>query len=547
MYDPTLSKDLAKIVASYGLVPESTWQRNLNLLRKGIEDGTIGGGSGSGVPTNHASTNTIYGVGSSTDYGHNKLSDSIIDSNSDASSGTAATPKAVADVYSNLTTVNQSITDIQAAIVGVQEDLVDVKRSSNHTLWVSNSSQADEENGSEAYPYKSIEAAITSAKFGDVIIIEPGEYILSDIVTITQDNLTLLTLGAEGQFRVVIDGYIRLDETTKRIGLSGLSIKGGLEVYCTEGLVYADKCDFTNLDISAEVAGYCKFTGCYFENTVSLAGTGLTDFVNCQWESNAICSMDTGNAYFIGCRQLYLIHMEGIALVYGDTQCVAVNSDAPLAEGNIVALLSGSMLKADATFAPINISACSYLIGNFYHDASIDSISGVRLPIGSYDYDILVSYTPNNYVATGNTLATHLEAIDTSLVSTISGTRIVNNTITEVKLTTSAIDSLRHSFAFCIALNGTTFSTAGDGELVINGELAIVVGHTLYTTSIASLAYASNTQFVFNSSTLAITTTSDFTASASNLYIIGQCVSIDISGFTEEHISLNGIGTFKVG
>lgn len=59
---------------------------------------TLEGQGGSSVPTNHASTNTTYGAGTGTLYGHVKLSDSTSDS-STASSGVAATPAAVNSVY----------------------------------------------------------------------------------------------------------------------------------------------------------------------------------------------------------------------------------------------------------------------------------------------------------------------------------------------------------------------------------------------------------------------------------------------------------------
>lgn len=58
--------------------------------------------AGGGVPTNHASTNTTYGVGDSNNYGHLKLSDSLEDLDSDEASGVAATPNAVANLYNFL-------------------------------------------------------------------------------------------------------------------------------------------------------------------------------------------------------------------------------------------------------------------------------------------------------------------------------------------------------------------------------------------------------------------------------------------------------------
>lgn len=53
---------------------------------------------GGKAPTNHASTQTTYGKGTSTNYGHVKLSDSIL-STSDTAGGTAATPGAVKKAY----------------------------------------------------------------------------------------------------------------------------------------------------------------------------------------------------------------------------------------------------------------------------------------------------------------------------------------------------------------------------------------------------------------------------------------------------------------
>lgn len=49
------------------------------------------------APTSHASTDATYGKGTSSNYGHVKLSDSTIATAAAASGGTAATPKAVSD------------------------------------------------------------------------------------------------------------------------------------------------------------------------------------------------------------------------------------------------------------------------------------------------------------------------------------------------------------------------------------------------------------------------------------------------------------------
>ena len=53
------------------------------------------------IPTDHASEQTTYGPGSQSEYGHVKLSDTA-SASLDAAAGTAATPKAVADLASEL-------------------------------------------------------------------------------------------------------------------------------------------------------------------------------------------------------------------------------------------------------------------------------------------------------------------------------------------------------------------------------------------------------------------------------------------------------------
>ena len=58
--------------------------------------------AGSATPTAHASTATTYGKSTGSNYGHAKLSDTYTSSVGDASSGVAASQKALFDAYSTL-------------------------------------------------------------------------------------------------------------------------------------------------------------------------------------------------------------------------------------------------------------------------------------------------------------------------------------------------------------------------------------------------------------------------------------------------------------
>ncbi len=86
----------------------------------GAEAGNVSTSDGSDVeaalagkaPTNHRSTSTTYGTGTSSYYGHVKLSDSVA-SSSGASSGVAATPAAVKTAYNAATAAQNDVDDLQ--------------------------------------------------------------------------------------------------------------------------------------------------------------------------------------------------------------------------------------------------------------------------------------------------------------------------------------------------------------------------------------------------------------------------------------------------
>ena len=82
-------------------VDNTVTEGSSNLITSGAVKtalNNIGGGSGGNVPTNHASSDTTYGVGDASNYGHLKLSNSTT-STAGSSSGVAATPAAVKKAY----------------------------------------------------------------------------------------------------------------------------------------------------------------------------------------------------------------------------------------------------------------------------------------------------------------------------------------------------------------------------------------------------------------------------------------------------------------
>lgn len=63
---------------------------------------------GGGVPTNHASTDKTYGAGSETEWGHVRLTDQFDDSETKAADGYAASPWAVYQVYDYANSINDN-------------------------------------------------------------------------------------------------------------------------------------------------------------------------------------------------------------------------------------------------------------------------------------------------------------------------------------------------------------------------------------------------------------------------------------------------------
>lgn len=71
------------------------------------------------APTSHASTATSYGMGTASNYGHVKLSDST-SSTSAASAGIAASPKAVKAAYDLASAANTAASTAQTAAAAAQ-------------------------------------------------------------------------------------------------------------------------------------------------------------------------------------------------------------------------------------------------------------------------------------------------------------------------------------------------------------------------------------------------------------------------------------------
>lgn len=296
-----------------------------------------------------------------------------------------------------------------------------------NTLKVDFTYTGTKEDGSQLFPYKTLQAAIDAADTGDLIIVGIGQS--TESLTITKHNLTIIAEGTDGQYRTKIVGNLTLSPASYRIGLTGLEISGAVRVQSTQGLVYADFCDFGSLAYTASMIGYSKMKHCYFENglTVSTSQGAIVEMQLCQFENSSIATVANSTAIFYGCRQLTLNHTGGRAIIYGDTQCVAgadnkaIVSIAAESDNNGLYLLSGTTFNGLTHYIIEKTGTCVYGIGAFLRDPNVDTLTGTRIEVGSRAEDVLADITPANYTAASNYLVDHLKGIDTALASSGGG------------------------------------------------------------------------------------------------------------------------------
>lgn len=202
------------------------------------------------APTSHASSSDTYGKGTSSDYGHVKLSDSTSSTSAAASGGTAATPKAVSDALTaacnyadNVVTVdnyigNDSTNPVQNTVIFVA---LATKAPTNHAstgttygkgdgsnyghvkLSDSTSSTSAAASGVAATP-KAVKDALAAAKaYADTA----AAGALSYEGTVTAESALLNTAIERGQYWVVA----MPDSDTTSITIGGETYEAGDMVF----------------------------------------------------------------------------------------------------------------------------------------------------------------------------------------------------------------------------------------------------------------------------------------------------------------------------
>lgn len=123
-----LSQDRTLSAADVGAVPTSRKVNNKQLS----SDITLAASDVGAAPTDHASTATTYGKGTSSNYGHVKISDSLTDTTTAATGGVVPSMKAVSDLNGAIN--NLTASDIANASLVAGADVGDALNTLNGAI-----------------------------------------------------------------------------------------------------------------------------------------------------------------------------------------------------------------------------------------------------------------------------------------------------------------------------------------------------------------------------------------------------------------------------
>ena len=218
-----------------GVSPSTTTPKMDGTAAKGTETAFARGDhvhptDTSRAPKSHASTATTYGAGNGTNYGHVKLSDTYI-STDDASSGKAATPKAVEVAFEQACDYADGVAGDTNVLEGVQMDGTDltiINKKVNIPIVSLNSKGVlpTVQDGSDGYYFPIAIKANNSAT------------VEWDALEMAYANGTgTISLGIAGDPTAIVDATIPLVSTTVR-GLMSSGDKSKLDsISMTNGII----------------------------------------------------------------------------------------------------------------------------------------------------------------------------------------------------------------------------------------------------------------------------------------------------------------------
>lgn len=391
----------------------------------------------------------VYGVNSNGEYVKGTTNLAEITVNRGASLEGQTPPEPTPDVYSQiLTELNQvetkigqiedkqtdtynkqEVDDKDTAILEVAKDYADnMKVQTPGTIYVNKNSTSDTETGDLTAPYKTIQSAIDNSQFGDLIIINPAEYNES-ITVANKQNLTFKSEGVIGQYRVVVNGDLNIDEDSYRISFSNIQFDGDYINNSEQGLIYTDNVA-VNGNVSLTGAGYHRYDYCFFNDLV-LTGTALIDIRSSQCEDLSTWTINnlTGTLALTDVMNVAINHIKGNLYIAGSTTFLQVGnipalvSTANIGEGGI-RFDGGTFLQATGAFAKLEkTGTCPYTLANVIYEAKPEYtvLNGLRIDGGLHSDQIYDHNARQGYAHSTDTIKAHLDGIGNKLQETSTG------------------------------------------------------------------------------------------------------------------------------
>lgn len=308
------------------------------------------------------------------------------------------------------------------------DEMTEVLTKVSRYIYVNGDWTGEQEDGTLAYPYKTINQAISDTTPGVTTVIQvmPGTY--TEYISIeSKSNLTLNAVGTIGQYRTSLTGGLFISGTTARIGINNFEFNGTSILSEASGPVYIENCSFGGTLTISPVTSYTRMDNCFFDKNVTASNHTVVDLYNCQFESISTLSVASGTTIINNCNNVSVAHSGGTVISRGDTNFIdngagsAITSTADLSESNNALFLLGGSTFNGTTYGKINkTGTCPYCITVFAHEPKLDVLTGTKIDSGLHGTDIYAHFTPLSYIPTDDTIQAHLIGLDGKLNTALS-------------------------------------------------------------------------------------------------------------------------------
>lgn len=266
--------------------------------------------------------------------------------------------------------------------------------------------------GSPAYPYKTIQAAVdafqlrplgTSANTCIFIHGKENSVITENVVINSAVNYLYLKAVVAGNIdtsAITVTGSLTISGTSTRVRVEGLCFQTtlgtpALTINGSPGRHNFYNCQFQGGGVSftGSYSNFFEFVDCTVTGPLSIAGTPaantLISFYRFRGASCAL-TVNAANAFvpMYDTYGLYSVAHQAGTLAITGLWGWGAGSFTSTASAGLLSLCDVSMLKSDYTYGAINkTGSCYYLLNNVQRNEAVDTLSGTRVAYGATSAD----------------------------------------------------------------------------------------------------------------------------------------------------------------